>query len=348
MKLISSIATALLCFSFILSPNVLIAEETDYKPARLDENKNKRVKRVLTTNNESEYWTHIHFIVDQSGNVELPLILDHSEENDLLTDHIQLLKGHKYQPALLDGKPVASGKFYFFLHSVIVGNDQNKSAGERFAKKYGEAVGLVAKNQLEEAEKAIQELKQDFTSNLVRQAWIAWVSSMLDFRRQDYNSYLRNLTIAGYLAEKYLSSSVSAKLYMNLYEMQMYAHHYLDAFDTVIKMRKSDKVNIDAELLTSLLERVNSKLAGDSEFAVNLVLNDEKWQHYRAHSSELNLNWQSGALTGLQLRCPDRIEDYFPQLEQGQQTLKIDALESHCVLLLQGAEDSQVTINIGT
>jgi hypothetical protein len=150
----------------------------------------------------------------------------------------------------------------FLRHARNIGSDQNKSAGENFAEAYGDVLALIGKNDLDNAEQAIQTIKDDFKYNLVRQAWLAWVTAMLNFRDKDYDNYLYNLTVAGYLAEDYLSNKVTSKLYMNLFEMQMYSHRYLDARDTIEKMINSDKVSIDDELADALSTQGGIVLCG--------------------------------------------------------------------------------------
>ena len=334
----------LVCSLSLLSPAIL-ASEAAYVPAVFVKNSNPMVEETYDRNDQ-EGWTYMNYVIDESGNVQSPLILDHSENSKFLADSLSYISGLKYQPATLNGKPVPSNQFLFLQHTINSGRDLNKSAGTRFAEHYGEALKLIANNKLDESQAAINGLKEDFTKNLARKSWIAWLSAMLNFRQQDYDNYLRNLVIASSLAEDYLSNKVVAKLYMNLFEMQMYANRYVDASLTLNKMKDSEKVTVDDDLYKSLLERVTQQLAGESAFSVKIAMMGDKWQYYRVHRPQLHLNWQAGTLSGLKLRCPASVNDYLQNIDSERQSMTLETVEKDCVLLVQGRRGSQLNIKV--
>lgn len=343
----------LLGCSFSLLSSVVVASDlkdtsATFVPAVFVTNNNPSVEEVPDERNDQEGWTYMNFVIDESGKVQSPLILDYSENSRFLSDSLAYINGLKYSPATLMGKPVSSHQFLFLQHRINSGRDQNKSAGKRFAEDYGETLQLIGENRLEDAELAINDLKQDFTKNLARKSWIARLSAMLNFRQKDYDNYLRNLFIAGALTEDYLSNKVAAKLYMNLFEMQMYAHRYVDASETLNTMKNSEKVTIDDDSYSALLTRVATQLVGESPFTVKLKLANDKWQHYRVHRSTLEINWQPGTLTGFTVRCPGNVKDYMQNMSKEGQSMTLETLNNNCVLLVKGELGSEVTINVGS
>ena len=291
-----------------------------------------------------EGWTWIHYEINTEGRVVEPLLINHSEKSRFIENAFELLEDLEFNPATLNGSPVESSRLMFLRHARNIGSDQNKSAGENFAEAYGEVIALIGKNDLDNAEQAIQTIKDDFKYNLVRQAWLAWVTAMLNFRDKDYDNYLYNLTVAGYLAEDYLSNKVTSKLYMNLFEMQMYSHRYLDAQDTIEKMINSDKVSIDNELADALSTRVEQRLATTEPYSVTLELGEGKWRALRLNRNKVTLHWEQNVISGLKLRCEGRNTDYLSSLENAHSPLTIESEFDECVLLVKGTAGEQVTV----
>lgn len=319
-------------------------DDYNFVDARLIDFNDDPVSRTVYT--DLEGWTWVNFIIDSEGKVGDILLLDHSERTQFIDEALEYVRQFKFEPATLNGKPIESHRFLFLRHSSNTGLDQNKSAGEAFAEGYGQVLGLIARNELQQAKLAIEELKGDFTFNLARQAWISWLNAMLSFRQQDYAEYLRQLMIGYYLADSHLSNDVAAKLYMNLFEMQMFANLFLSASDTIDAMVESDKVTIDKELQLSLLERVVDKLESSEPYTVELTLYQDKWNFYRMLEDELVMTFDKGSVERVSKRCEGLSVDYTDKLTDSTERLAVSAQNAVCDLFVKGKAGQKVSLQI--
>ena len=343
LSLLWTVFSVLLIISFQVTSDEL-NDEYDYVEARLIDFNDEPVSRTAYT--DLEGWTWVNFIIDSEGKVDDILLLDHSERTQFIDEAFEYIRQFVFEPATLNGNPIESNRFFFLRHSSNTGLDQNKSAGEAFAEDYGQVLSLIAKNELLEAKEAIDELKEDFTFNLARQAWISWLNAMLSFRQQDYAEYLRQLTIGYYLADSHLSNDVAAKLYMNLFEMQMYANLFVSASDTIDTMVDSDKVTIDQELRLSLLERVLDKFDSSEPYTVELTLRQDKWNFYRMLENELVMTFDKGSVERVNMRCEGFSVDYTDKLSESTERLTVSAQNSVCDLFVQGKAGQKVLLKI--
>ncbi|MDM7861984.1 energy transducer TonB [Alteromonas sp. ASW11-36] len=302
------------------------------------------VSRIAYT--DLEGWTWVNYAIDIDGKVKDILLIDHSERTRFLDEAIEYIEQFEFTPATLNGHPVESNRFLFLRHMSNTGMDQNKKAGETFAEEYGEALGLIARNDLVEAAQAINDLKDDFSFNLARQAWVSWLSAMLNYRHKNYPEYLRQLTIGFHLADAHLSNNVAAKLYMNLFEMQMYANLYVDANETLESMIESDKVEIGDELIGLLSSRIDEKFASATPYSVELTLREGKWQFYRLLDHAFEIQFSPGTLQGLNLRCEGSNTDYTTRIDSTTEKLKVETDDVVCTLFVKGDEGATATLLI--
>ena len=205
-------------------------------------------------------------------------------------------------------------------------------------------MGFIARNELDKAAEKIEELKDDYTFNLARQAWISWLNAMLNFRQENYPEYLRQLQIGYHLADPHLSNNVAAKLYMNLFEMQMYANLFVDADDTLQRMVSSDRVNIDHELIESLTTRVDEGFDTTKPYSVELTLREDNWQFYNLIDQGVEVQFSPGSISGLELRCEGSNTSFISLINEATDSLRVESDDVICALFVKGNEGAKATL----
>lgn len=143
-----------------------------------------------------EGWVDLSFVVSPEGTVE-ELIVDNSSGRKAFEEEaLRAVRKWRYEPALLDGKPVEQCYTKVRITFSIPQKRLKRAARMRFKKEYAKATAFLEQGQLEEAKAKIDEIEREHVTTLYENARVWLLRSMVDEKEGDTYKQLGSLSRA--------------------------------------------------------------------------------------------------------------------------------------------------------
>lgn len=186
-----------------------------------------------------EGWVIVSYVVSADGAITEPMIEDSSGNEDFEGAALAMLDDWKYEPARLDGEPVAQSmtktRILFTLDRTASG------AGRNFVRKYREIDELIDAGDYETAEDMMADLQYSERQNLYEDAWFWW----LKYRYLEATGETETPAARDYLRkaigyeEDYLAPDLFVAAAQRLYALQVRALDLSGAINTFERLQSS-------------------------------------------------------------------------------------------------------------
>ncbi|UAA39320.1 hypothetical protein KIH87_02850 [Paraneptunicella aestuarii] len=311
----------------------------NYTEIELVKDNNSSVPDATSNKSKREGWVLLHYAVDEKGKTGNYLVIDSNNSETYLSKTIKHLENLEFKPATLDGKPVASSRFYIMQFEKAFFQSNNNGMSRAFNRRYNKISDALANNRLDDASANLQELRDDYAKNLTEQALSAWLHALYYYAVQDWYAYRDATQVAFYLRDS-LPAHISMQNIQNLMQWQMYKKNYSGAAYTLGALNRLEGVSLTEEAFNKSKQDISNAFYKEPLIKIDSQLSANNAWFYRLTGSNISIDVHQGKIHTKSLRCNDAIID-LSDVELNE--FKAPNAESECFLFVKGDAGTQFT-----
>ncbi len=301
-----------------------------------DESKYPRIARKLG----KEGWVILSFVISEDGRVIDTIVEDSSGYTPFEKAAIKHVETSQYKPALSNGKPTEQChtkiKYLFELKDIEPG------VNRAFLKRYRRIVKLIESGNMDEADKIIEELKEQSINNLTEDAWFWWIKSIYHQKKgeknQTYESLLRAIAYEGV----YLPEDIYFAALTQLYVAEVNAAQYAIALETFSKIEDANKEDVLIDTLQKNAQKIREIIESKNTMIINASISDEGLWTYKLNRREFSFGNVSGEIDKFEIRC-DKYRQVFKFSNEN--TWKTPESWGECYIYVYGDQNTIFNLN---
>ena len=284
-----------------------------------------------------EGWVVVSFIIDKTGNVRNPIVVDSNGLKDFELAALAAVRKFSYQPATLNGEPVEQSQTRHKIVFQLTGVAEPGARG-KFVRWYRKILEQLREGNLELAKRRIDNLHRTPTWNLYEDAWLWWLDSQYQAQVGNDRAQLKALLRAVAYEGVYLPEDLYLVALKRLYVIQSRFVHIADALKTFDDIKTAEKSAAVVAELEKHADRLRWIVTGDEILTVEgSVPAIGFWQHTMLRRT-LQFDNVNGEFRELEIRC-DRGVGRF-DIEPNR-SLTIPDSWGDCRIYVYGSEGSQ-------
>lgn len=278
-----------------------------------------------------EGWAIFSFVINEEGRVKDILLKDSSGSKDINKAAKKAVKNWRYQPAMVDGKPIQQCVNTVQMDFRMSG-DGTKGVSRRFLGKYKQASAALKEQNFKALDELLAQMKKNKSMHLSEynylQLLIADYAKLQDDKEKQLHHLNRAAKALGRLSDEKQQLSV---LYQ-VFNLQVELSKYQSAHETYAKLVDLPAAKPYLPQFTEVMTKVEQVIAGDKNLIIAGKIKHKVWGTELVRK-EFSLTDIEGSLHTLDVRCANKRHVYTIEEDN---TWKLPASWGNCSIYVFG------------
>mgnify|MGYP003915161777 CR=1 FL=1 len=286
-----------------------------------------------------EGWAKFSFIIEKDGSVSNIVVGETSGSRDMTREGIRALKQWKYEPAMIDGKPVQQCNNTVQLDFRMSDNSR-RSVSKRFRSRYKKAMKAIQNNKFEEANTHLAAIKQFKNTNITEHNYYQLASLLLSEKLGNKQQQLHHIYQISHRGD-YLNNELKLTLLQKKFALEVDSNKLFNAFNTYNQLAKHPLADTYLPKYQKVLDKIKHHIdQGDTISIQGNILDSEYWSHTLI-GNQFSISDIEGNLTTLDVRCKTKHHKYTFEANN---TWTLPESWKNCRVLVYGEDNAKFTL----